>query len=157
MNISKKTASSQQTIRLGFYLARQILKDRLGKKALVVALVGELGSGKTTFLQGFAKGLGIKEKILSPTFVILKKFQPPSSKFQALYHIDCYRIKKPKEILRLGFKEIISNPKNIVVVEWANKIKKIIPASTFWIEFRFFSKNTREIELKFPGHRLFNL
>ncbi|GAH10373.1 unnamed protein product [marine sediment metagenome] len=71
-------------------------------------------------MQGFSKGLGIKEKILSPTFVIMKKFQVPGKKIvHWFYHIDCYRIRKPKELSDLGFKEIISNPKNIVAIEWA--------------------------------------
>jgi len=64
------------------------------------------------------------------------------------YHIDCYRIKKPKEILDLGFKEVISSPKNIVTIEWADRIKKIIPKEAIWINFKFISKNAREIMLQ---------
>ncbi len=100
-----------------------------GRGALILSLEGDLGGGKTTFLQGFAKGLGIKEKILSPTFVIMRKskIKNQKSKFNNFYHIDCYRIQKPKEILDLGWKEIIKNPRNIVAVEWAEKISKILP------------------------------
>jgi tRNA threonylcarbamoyladenosine biosynthesis protein TsaE len=115
-----------------------------------LALEGELGGGKTTFLKGFAKGLGIKEKILSPTFILIKKFniEHQTSNFKHFYHIDCYRIEKPKEILNLGFNEIIRNSKNIIAIEWADKIKKILPKRVIWIDFRFRNKSEREIKIK---------
>jgi tRNA threonylcarbamoyladenosine biosynthesis protein TsaE len=143
-----------QTKKIAEILAKKILKKKT-KKAKVLGLVGDLGGGKTTFLQGFAKGLGIKEKILSPTFVILKKFQIPPKKIvhcsfsvaHWFYHIDCYRIKKPKEILDLGFKEIIQDPKNIVAIEWAERLKEILPKKTIWIRFEFINKNIRKIQI----------
>src|SRR3989338_1994273 len=117
------TKSAKATQRLGEILAKEILNRPLGKRAVVLTLQGELGAGKTCFLQGFAKGLGIKEKIKSPTFVVYKKFHVPCSMFHDFYHFDCYRIKDSKEISDLGFKEIISNPENIVAIEWSEKIK----------------------------------
>ena len=114
-----------------------------------MALEGDLGGGKTTFLQGFAQGLGIKEKILSPTFVIMRKFKirvdscSDSCGFVYFYHVDCYRIQKQKEILDLGWKEIIKNPRNIIAVEWAEKISKILPKKKVKIKFKFVNKNTR--------------
>ncbi len=137
----KITKSAKETKRFGEFLAKKILRTKLRKKALVIGLEGDLGGGKTTFLQGFAKGLGIQEKITSPTFVIIKRFG-------RFYHIDCYRIQKPKEILDLGFKKIISDPRNIVAVEWADKVRKIIPKSTIWLKFEFINKKTRKIVLK---------
>jgi len=112
-----------------------------------------LGGGKTTFLQGFSKGLGIKQKITSPTFVIMRRYkiQNTGYKIQNFYHIDCYRVEKPKEILDLGFKEIISNPQNIVAVEWVDRIRKIMPKNTIWIKFDFVNKNTRQISIKYTG------
>jgi len=142
------SSSPIQTKRLGKKIAREVLRRKLQKTAFVLGLRGELGSGKTTFLQGFAKGLGIREKILSPTFVIIKKFQVPSSKFQVFYHIDCYRIKKPKELFVLGFREIISNPQNIVAIEWAEKVKKLLPKTTLWLKFDFIDEKTRRIIIK---------
>jgi tRNA threonylcarbamoyladenosine biosynthesis protein TsaE len=138
------TKSAVETREAGKILAKEILKNRKNKGAVVLALNGDLGTGKTTFLQGFAKGLGIKEKILSPTFVIMKRFQILNPKFQKFYHIDCYRIQKPKEIFELGFKKIISNPKNIIAIEWAGRIKKIIPEAA-WIRFKFIDKNKRAL------------
>lgn len=152
----KYSYSFFQTKKIGEAFSKKILKKKTKKYALVLGLKGELGGGKTTFLQGFAKGLKIKEKILSPTFTIMKKFQIRansrlhshlhSRKFINFYHLDCYRIKKPEEILNLGFKEIISQPKNIIAVEWADKIKKIMPKNTIWIKFEFIDEKTRKIK-----------
>jgi tRNA threonylcarbamoyladenosine biosynthesis protein TsaE len=138
------TKTPLQTKKLGEILAGEILKSNF-KDSIILALKGDLGGGKTTFLQGFAKGLGIKERILSPTFIILKKFQIPNSKSQYFYHIDCYRIKKPKEVLKLGFKKIVSDPGNIVAIEWADRIGKIIPKNSLRINFKFLNQNTRKI------------
>ena len=170
------TYNLRQTQKIAKTLAKDILKMKQGKNAVVIGLIGDLGSGKTTFIQGFATGLGIKEKILSPTFVIIKRYKIPAriatrsvaggqnSKFKTLFHIDCYRIKNSKEILNLGFNEIISNPKNIVIIEWADMIKKIMPVSvnetekkrqslfalknTTWIELEFMDIKTRKIVIK---------
>jgi tRNA threonylcarbamoyladenosine biosynthesis protein TsaE len=143
------TNSAIQTKKLGEKLAKKILKKTTKKKGtFVIGLTGELGGGKTTFLQGLAKGLGIKQKILSPTFVIMKKFKVPKKKnFYWFYHIDCYRLQKPKELFDLGFKEIISNPQNIVAIEWAEKIKKILPKNAPILKFKFIDEKTREIIL----------
>jgi len=145
-----------QTKKLGKNLAEKILKSESLNKAFIIGLEGDLGGGKTTFLQGFAKGLGIREKILSPTFVIMKKFEIPREKIahrslstaRWFYHIDCYRIRRLKELLDLGLKKIISDPKKIVVIEWADRIKKILPKDVTWITFEFLSKNKRKIAIK---------
>ena len=145
------TNSFEETQKLGENLAKKIFENGAQKSAVVLGLQGNLGGGKTTFLQGFAKGLNIKEKILSPTYVILKHFKIPTrfkiqnSKFTDFYHIDCYRINKPEEILELDWKEIISNPKNIVVVEWPEKIKKFLPKQTMFLDFKFVNETQREI------------
>jgi len=144
------SVSPSQTKKIGENLAKKLLKTSR-KRALVISLEGDLGGGKTTFLQGFAKGLGIKKKILSPTFVIIKKLRIPGndkktiSRFRYFYHIDCYRIKNPKEILALNFKRIISDPKNIIAIEWAERIKKILPKGKISMRFRFINKNSRKI------------
>jgi len=149
MKLKYLTANPSQTKKLGEILAKEILKTQPKKIAQILGLEGDLGGGKTTFLQGFAKGLGIKQRILSPTFIIMRKskIQYPISNIQYLIHIDCYRIKKPKEILDLGFKEIITNPQNIVAVEWADRIRKIMPKTMIWIRFEFVDKKTRKITL----------
>jgi tRNA threonylcarbamoyladenosine biosynthesis protein TsaE len=142
------TKSEKGTEKLGEKIGKKILKEKLDKTAKILALEGDLGGGKTTFLKGFAKGLGIREKILSPTFILFRKFQIPNSKFQNFYHIDCYRIEKEREILNLDFRKIIKDPKNIVAVEWANKIKKILPRKVLKIKFKILEKKEREILIK---------
>ncbi len=140
------TESPAKTKELGKTLAKNILKKKKGKKAAVFGLEGDLGGGKTTFLQGFALGLSIKDKILSPTFVIMKKYEIPKSKeYKNFYHFDCYRAKDEKEISVLGVEKIISNPGNIVAIEWAEKIKDILPKNSFWIKFKFVGQKTRKI------------
>lgn len=136
MKKSIVSSSSLQTKTIAKALAKAVLEGGKRKGASVLALAGELGSGKTTFVQGLAKGLGVKEKILSPTFILLREFKIKHSFFQNLYHIDCYRLDNPvQELLHLGFKNIIADPHNIVVVEWAGRIKKILPKDTLWIVF----------------------
>ncbi|MEK9134703.1 MAG: tRNA (adenosine(37)-N6)-threonylcarbamoyltransferase complex ATPase subunit type 1 TsaE [Patescibacteria group bacterium] len=132
------TQTAKETQKIAKMLAEEILKMSRKERAVVLALIGNLGGGKTTFLQGLAKGLGIKEKINSPTFVIMKRFG-------FFYHFDCYRIQKAKDILDLGFQEIISNPKNIVAIEWADRIKSLLPKDRIMIHFELIGKNKRKI------------
>lgn len=117
------------------------------KNAGIIALEGHLGSGKTTFIQGLAEGLGVEENVLSPTFLILKQFFLKSGKYKNLYHIDAYRLKNPKEILELGFYDSVQNPENIIVIEWADKIKSILPKNIVWIRFENLGGNGRKIEI----------
>jgi len=129
-------------------LAKKIISNKSNfqlRTATIVALVGDLGAGKTTFTQGFARGLGIKRRAISPTFLIFRVYRIPhlkssrvlrlASYIQRFYHVDAYRLHSPKEILALGFKKILSNPENIVLIEWAEKIKKILPKDTIWLKF----------------------
>lgn len=144
--------NSSQTKMVGERLAKKFLRTSR-KEALVIIIKGDLGYGKTTFLQGFAKGLGIKEKVLSPTFVILRRFkifpsQKRKTQFDEFYHIDCYRIKESKEILDLGFKKIISDPSNIIAIEWAENIKKVLPKNSISLSIKLIDKNIRKIILK---------
>jgi tRNA threonylcarbamoyladenosine biosynthesis protein TsaE len=112
----------------------------------VLALIGNLGSGKTTFTQGLAEGLGIKQRILSPTFVLMRSYPFQKGKKRlTLYHIDLYRLEKPEEAKALGLEEIWSEPKNIVLIEWAEKIKELLPKKTIRIEFEYLDENVRKI------------
>ncbi|XOB40182.1 MAG: tRNA (adenosine(37)-N6)-threonylcarbamoyltransferase complex ATPase subunit type 1 TsaE [Candidatus Nealsonbacteria bacterium] len=153
MILKKITNNPSQTKKLGEVLSKKILKEKKGTRAQVLALQGELGGGKTTFLQGFARGLGIKKRILSPTFVILKKFKVQNPDFKFFYHIDCYRIKNVKEILDLGFRKIVSDSKSIVAVEWADNILKTLPKNTIFITFTFNNKNKRNITIRWPNKK----
>ena len=109
-----------------FQLAR-----RLGEKAEkgeIYCLEGELGTGKTVFAKGFAKGLGIEEIVDSPTFTIVKEYQGR----EKLYHFDVYRIEDIEELQEIGFSEMISGDA-ICLIEWASQIEEEIPENAKWI------------------------
>lgn len=139
------TSNSSETKKIGRELAKKILKlSKKKKKAVILGLEGELGGGKTTFLQSFADGLGVKEKILSPTFIIYRRYRIKDGDF---YHFDCYRIEKAEEIIDLGFKDIIKKKGNIIALEWADKIREIMPSDAIWIKFYFLKEKTRKITI----------
>jgi len=144
------TKNVSETRRLGKVLAEEILKIKPKEHALVVSMVGELGSGKTAFSQGFAMGLGVRQRTLSPTFIIARRYpiQTPRIFFKYFYHIDCYRLKKADEISATGFEDLVSRPENIVLIEWADKIENNLPKSRLQIFFRHIDKNSRQIILK---------
>lgn len=124
--------------------------DGAHQGATIVGLYGELGSGKTTFMKYLAESFGVKETIKSPTFVIMKIYElvasskQPASRFKHLIHIDAYRIEKEEEILNLGWNEIIATPKNLICIEWADKITGIMPPHIV-ITFEHVSENERKI------------
>ena len=116
------------------------------KRAKVIGLVGELGAGKTTFTQFFAQALGIKENISSPTFVIEKIYKIKSKReFTHLIHIDAYRLNTSEELVHLGWKDILENPKNIILIEWADKVEKILPEGYVKINIEHSGGDKREI------------
>lgn len=143
------TNNLAQTQRVAGDLAKKIESTTVvDSGATVIGLVGDLGSGKTSFVQGFAKGLGIKEKITSPTFVIQKNYKLKTENYKLLIHIDAYRIKNSKEIFNLGWEEIISNSRNIIIIEWAEKIKKILPKKYIQINFEHLEGDKKKIMIK---------
>ena len=114
--------------------------------ATVVGLFGDLGSGKTTFAQALARYLNITEVVTSPTFVI-EKIYPLNNKkgFERLIHIDAYRLDSGKELLSLQFAEIQKDPKNLILIEWPERVADILPTDLIKINFKFVSENEREI------------
>lgn len=112
-----------------------------------VTLTGDLGYGKTTFVQGFAKGLGISHRILSPTFIIMRTYDIPGSD-KRLYHIDLYRIKSTDDLKSLGIEEVLNDPKAIVIIEWPDKFIDILPQQRLDITFVYVSDSQRRINIK---------
>lgn len=151
--------SEKQLEALGAHIARRILTQSTiyHLPSTVLALSGELGAGKTTFLRGFARGLGIKSRITSPTFVLARRHRMPKVRsqesgarrgtkktigsvlrtppFQYFWHIDAYRLRNEQDLGSIDFKDIVSDSHNIVAVEWADRIKKAMPKGTIWIRF----------------------
>jgi len=150
------TNFSEETYKIGEKLAEEIkekkFQSRFKKSAIVISLEGDLGSGKTTFTKGFGHGLGVKEMIKSPTFVIMKKYNFIYPKLKAsqayFYHFDCYRISNPTEVLSFGWKDMISDLGNVVIIEWGNNIKRILPDRYMQIKFMAIDGNKRKIELR---------
>jgi tRNA threonylcarbamoyladenosine biosynthesis protein TsaE len=114
-----------------------IKKLRVGD---VIALSGSLGSGKTTFIKGVAKGLNVKEFVKSPTFNLLHIYHGKLP----LYHFDFYRLEE-KDCEELGFDEYFDKPDGITVVEWADKIKKELPDNAKWVKMSYVSEKKRKI------------
>lgn len=115
----------------------------------VLGLSGELGSGKTQFTKGLAEYFDIKNTITSPTFVLLKPYNIKNKKhIKQLIHVDCYRLDNPGELLAIGLQEFMADKNNLIVIEWAEKIKDILPKNTQWIKFKTGKKeNEREVSL----------
>lgn len=111
------SSSEKQTKQIASDLAKT-------SKNRIFALTGELGTGKTTFVQGFAGGLGIKEKIISPTFVLIRQHKIPHTS-KTLFHIDLYRLENPANFKEMGLDEILSDQKSVVLIEWAEKLKEL--------------------------------
>ena len=114
----------------------------------ILALSGELGSGKTTFTQGLAKALGIDQRITSPTFLIVKQYRVekhPSIK--TLYHVDLYRIESEADIEGIGLSEMMKDPQGLTVIEWPEKLGKYLPDKRIDIKFKFIDESQREINI----------
>jgi tRNA threonylcarbamoyladenosine biosynthesis protein TsaE len=108
-----------------------------------------LGSGKTVLTKGIAQGLGIKkERIISPSFVLIREYKAEVP----FYHLDLYRLKKPKDILGLGYEEYLYD-EGITVIEWADRLKYLIPKEYLKIELSIKSQNQRLLKfIAFGGH-----
>lgn len=150
-----RTYSSTETKTLGAVIAEKIQAEaaknkKPASKAKVIALHGDLGAGKTTFTQGFLKALGAKGRVTSPTFVLMKRFplKTPAVKkagFTHAYHIDAYRFKQPDESDALEIKEILRNPKALVVIEWPERLKDRLSARRINIRFRHGKKENERV------------
>ncbi len=136
-----KTESKKETEKAGKKIAEAIKKEGRPTK---IGLKGELGSGKTTFVRGFAEEFGLKE-ITSPTFVIMKKYEI-EGRFKFFYHVDCYRIATKSNLSEIDFESVVQGPENIVLVEWPGRLTNF-PDEGEIIEFEFISKNRRRIKV----------
>ena len=115
-------------------------------QATVFAFYGDLGAGKTTLTKEVAKQLGVKEKVISPTFVIMKKYKTKHDKFKNLIHIDAYRLKGSQELLRLGWNEMIKNKDNFIIVEWPERVPECFEANCHKVNLEHKDETTRTIK-----------
>jgi tRNA threonylcarbamoyladenosine biosynthesis protein TsaE len=138
------TKKSEETAEVGEELARY-LADREGPR--ILCLYGQLGSGKTTFTQGFARGLGITSRLLSPTFIIVRRYQIPKKDFY-LYHVDLYRLHMVTELAGIGLPEIFSDLASYTVIEWAERLGGLLPDDRIDIHFGVTGDDTHSITIK---------
>lgn len=155
------TTSSAQTKKLGMQLAERLCGSE------IICLSGDLGAGKTTFTQGLLKGLKIKGPYTSPTFSIVKEYRLTTNNKQlitkiesgfnknsklsvisnmlsVIYHIDAYRINS-KDLIELGWNDFAGKPETVTIIEWPEKVKKLIPTSAMWINFEWVDAKKRKI------------
>jgi len=139
------SASAQETWEIARVIGAKL------REGDVLALSGELGSGKTCFTGGLARGLGVSDKyqITSPTFTLINEY-PARCK---LYHFDVYRLNGYSEFEDLGYEEYFCG-KGIVVIEWAEKIIQILPDNTFFVSFEYIDENKRKIVIEGLKDRL---
>lgn len=137
------TDNFERTQELGEKFAKKL------KPGDIVCLYGDLGTGKTTFTQGLARGLGIKNRIISPSFIIVRKYKISSKYFVSgvkyFYHIDLYRIENKGDIGGLGLEEIFDDKNSIVVIEWAEKLGSELPKKRTDIYFENLEDDKRKI------------
>ena len=130
------TQDPQETIQLGEHFATFV------EKGDVFSFVGELASGKTTFIKGILKGLNFDKPVTSPTFTLVNEYD---AKFPVI-HIDCYRENELERWIKLGMNDYMDE-ENIVIIEWADKMKSLLPVNTIQIQFSHKSISSREILL----------
>ena len=134
------TESEGETFRLAERLGREL------RPGAVVALTGEIGSGKTIFIKGLCRGLGVKDsdEVKSPTFVILHIYKGR----MPIYHFDLYRLEQKKELDAIGFDEFLSSNETVSFVEWADRAPQRIPKTSLWVELEITGPTSREISVK---------
>ncbi len=127
-----ETESAAATIQLGERLAKGL------KPGAVVAFYGELGAGKTTMIKGVARGLGVRETVKSPSFVIITEYQGRLP----VYHIDLYRIKSPAEFTEIGLEGYLSGD-GVCLIEWAERAETLLPPHTIRVKLSVLPRGRR--------------
>lgn len=124
----------------------EIRERQDGSGASVLALHGELGAGKTTFMQVLAGALGVKETVTSPTFVVMKQYELEHQPWDTLVHMDAYRLESIDELAPLHFTELLATKEAIISIEWAEKIAAALPPQTLHLSF-IFEGTTRKVTI----------
>lgn len=139
--------SADQTRRLGSRLGALL------QKGDVICLNGDLGSGKTTFVQGIAKGYGSLDSVTSPTFVIVNQYRKPEG--GVLFHMDAYRLKDAEDAFYLDIDEMLSS--GPFILEWPERILAALPAEYLWINLSWTDEYERRMMFKPKGERYIEL
>ena len=137
------TRSADETERVGERLGRRLVPGE------VVALSGELGAGKTCFIRGLARGLGVTQGVSSPTFVIVNQYTGR----MPVFHIDAYRTESLTELLDIGFDEYVSGD-SVTVIEWSDKLEPLLPTGAIRVRISGLGDEPRTIRIDAPEPRL---
>ena len=114
----------------------------------IISLNGDLGAGKTTFAQGFAKGLGVKQHVGSPTFKLVSEYYGEKMK---LFHVDCYRLNGIEDFLNMGGENLLLHESGVCLFEWASIIEGVLPDNTIIVDFIRFKDNPNKRLIKISG------
>jgi len=138
------TKSAEETRRLGEKLASQL------RPGMVLALSGDLGSGKTTFIQGVLRGLGYTRRVLSPSFVLARQYRlsPPCCGISLVNHVDCYRLEKLEQAATVGLEDFFTDPSAVTLIEWAERVESELPTEVVRLRFRGGEGERREISMQ---------
>jgi tRNA threonylcarbamoyladenosine biosynthesis protein TsaE len=146
------SSSPRVTQALAEALARELTSRSLGlPHATILALEGPLGAGKTTFVQGFTRALGVKRNLPSPTFVLIRRYPLRGKRYRNLFHVDAYRLTRnaARDLSPLELTKEMGNPRNLILIEWADRIRTALPRGTIRISFRHhFAKNASHDTLR---------
>lgn len=137
------TTSAQETRKIAGAVAQELTPGT------TLCLGGDLGAGKTTFAQGVLEALGARKPHTSPTFVIMKEYvlTQPTRGIKRIYHVDAYRVEE-KDLANLGFAEWCADPEGLVILEWPERIKNLLPPNAWHIHFLWKSDTEREVSIE---------
>ena len=113
----------------------------------VVCLYGELGAGKTVFVKGLMKGIGIEERVTSPTFTLIHEYNVNHNSIKKIYHIDLYRLENIERVKNIGILELFNENNAVVVIEWAEKMGDLLPKKRVDLFLKQLEEDKREIQI----------
>lgn len=144
-----KTISNEiELLDFGENFLKETLAPLTSRQATICAMSGDLGAGKTTFVQKLAAILGVKESVVSPTFVIQKTYQTNDDRFKKLVHIDAYRLEADSELEILGFSKALQMSNTLICIEWAEKVSQLLPKDNiFWLDFTLTEDEARTVKI----------
>lgn len=142
------TENAQATFKFGQKIGDILISSY--PQGRILCLYGDLGSGKTTFIQGISKSLGIEKPVPSPTFIIVRQYDIDIKLYKYFYHIDLYRLDKNADLMVLGLSDFFTDKSSLVAIEWADKLEKMKPSNCLEIYFSILDSNKRRIEIKSP-------
>ncbi len=132
-------------------IPQQISDNNSLSNAIVVGFYGDLGAGKTAFIQGIAKALGVESQVVSPTFVLEKIYKLNASmqeRFTHLVHIDAYRMDDPKELVHIGWHDLLKDSRNLICIEWPERVASEMPQNHIHITCGFVDDTTHTYDIQ---------